>query len=450
MKTQGRFAFLFRRVDNSQLVAFRILFGLILAAEGFGAILTGWVGVAFVEPEFTFKIPGFEWLEPLPGQGMYWIYGLLGVLGLCVMLGLFFRAAISSYLALWCWAYVTQTASYNNHYYLMILVCFLLLLTPANAFASLDAWRRPELKRLDCPRWCILIFIVQIAIVYEYAGIVKLQPDWLAGRPVGIWFGSRADLPLIGSLLQQEWFRWVVVYGGVLFDLFIVPLLLWRRTRFLAFVISVGFHLFNSYTFQIGVFPYMALSFSLFFFPPETIRRLFFRHRPEAPTVAASKVSRRELILMTLLALHFALQVALPLRHWFYPGQVHWTEDGHRMAWHMMSRTKSGWIYFRLRDPESGRVWRVRPRERLSAKQNRKIAARPDMIWQFAQRLARESHAAGIDQVEIHAIGRVSLNGRKPQSLVDPEVDLASRKWSYLGPTEWILPLRDLEDNPDS
>ena len=96
-----------------------------------------------MDPEFTFKIPGFEWLEPLPSQGMYWLYVALGILGLGVMLGFFFRVSLAGYLVLWSWAYLTQSASYNNHYYLMILLCFLLLLTPANTWASLDARRRP-------------------------------------------------------------------------------------------------------------------------------------------------------------------------------------------------------------------------------------------------------------------------------------------------------------------
>jgi hypothetical protein len=360
------------------------------------------------------------------------------------MLGFFFRLSLAGYLVLWSWAYLTQSASYNNHYYLMILLCFLLLLTPANSWASLDARRRPELRRLDCPRWCVLIFIVQIAIVYVYGGIVKLYPDWLEGRPVRIWFGVLADSPFIGPLVQQEWFLWVVVYGGILFDLFIVPLLLWRRTRPAAFLISVAFHLLNSIMFRIGVFPYLALGFSVFFFPPEAVRRLFFRRRTNAPVSVRSEVSRRERIAVAALALYFVVQVALPLRHWVYPGYVHWNEDGHRMSWHMMSRTKQGSIYFRLRDPESGRTWSVAPHERLSRKQMGKFATRPDMIWQFAQRLARESRAAGIDRVEVRAIGVVSLNGRRPQSFVDPDVDLASTKWSYLGPTEWILPYSGL------
>lgn len=434
----------FRPVDSSQLIVFRILFGLILSLEGFGSILTGWVRRVFVEPEFTFKIPGFVWLEPPPGAAMYGLYIALGVLGLCVMLGFYFRLTLSSYLVLWTWAYLTQTASYNNHYYLLILICFLLLLTPANTWASFDVRRRPELRRLDCPRWCVTIFIVQIAIVYVYAGMAKIYPDWLEGRPVRLWFSARADTALLGPLFQQDWFVWAVTYGGILFDLLIVPALLWRRTRFAAFLVSIGFHLFNSVTFRIGTFPYLALAFSFFFFAPRIARRLLRRPAFAGATEGqvASSRSPRERVVLVALALYFVVQIALPLRHWLYPGQVYWNEDGHRMSWRMMTRHKQGYVTFRLHDPESGRTWNVRPGDRLSQKQARRIGSRPDMIWQFAQRLAAESRAAG-EVVEIRARGMVSLNGRTLQPLVDPEVDLASTRWNLVAPTEWIVPLRN-------
>ncbi|HSR60491.1 MAG TPA: HTTM domain-containing protein, partial [Robiginitalea sp.] len=62
---------LFSRIDNSPLVLFRICFGVLIALECFGAIATGWVRRTLVEPEFTFPFIGFEWLQPLPGMGMY-------------------------------------------------------------------------------------------------------------------------------------------------------------------------------------------------------------------------------------------------------------------------------------------------------------------------------------------------------------------------------------------
>ena len=268
-------------------------------------------------------------------------------------------------------------------------------------------------------------------------------PDALAGA-VRLWFSARADTALLGPLFQQDWFVWAVTYGGILFDLLIVPALLWRRTRFAAFLVSIGFHLFNSVTFRIGTFPYLALAFSFFFFAPRIARRLLRRPAFAGATEGqvASSRSPRERVVLVALALYFVVQIALPLRHWLYPGQVYWNEDGHRMSWRMMTRHKQGYVTFRLHDPESGRTWNVRPGDRLSQKQARRIGSRPDMIWQFAQRLAAESRAAG-ELVEVRANGMVSLNGRTFQPLVDPEVDLASTRWNLIAPTEWIVPLRN-------
>ena len=83
--------FLFQKIDNSPLIIFRIFFGLLIAAEGFGAIATGWVRRTFIEAKFNFNFIGFEWLEPLPGLGMYFYFAIMGVLGLCIALGYKYR-----------------------------------------------------------------------------------------------------------------------------------------------------------------------------------------------------------------------------------------------------------------------------------------------------------------------------------------------------------------------
>ncbi len=46
---------LFKRVDNSALIFFRIAFGLLITLEAIGGIFTGWVRRTLVEPDFTFK-----------------------------------------------------------------------------------------------------------------------------------------------------------------------------------------------------------------------------------------------------------------------------------------------------------------------------------------------------------------------------------------------------------
>lgn len=39
---------IYKNIDNSPLILFRILFGFLVAAESFGAILTGWVKKEFL------------------------------------------------------------------------------------------------------------------------------------------------------------------------------------------------------------------------------------------------------------------------------------------------------------------------------------------------------------------------------------------------------------------
>mgnify|MGYP001016147697 FL=1 len=63
--------FLYKSIDNSPLIAFRIFFGFLIACESFGAIMTGWVKKALIDPQFTFSFIGLEWLQPLPNNLMY-------------------------------------------------------------------------------------------------------------------------------------------------------------------------------------------------------------------------------------------------------------------------------------------------------------------------------------------------------------------------------------------
>src|SRR5690606_10495997 len=119
---------------------------------------------------------------------------------------------------------------------------------------------------------------------------------------------------------------------------------------------------------------------------------------------------------------YFLIQLALPLRHWFIPGDVLWTEEAHRMSWRMMLRSKGGYMHFKVVDKESGKTELVYPKDRLSPKQRRIVATKPDVIWQFAQRLKKEYAADGKD-VAVYAIGKLSVNRRPSHPFIDPETD---------------------------
>ena len=161
------------------------------------------------------------------------------------------------------------------------------------------------------------------------------------------------------------------------------------------------------------------------------------------PTDSGTTLTPRRCLLLSFLAVWFAFQILFPLRHLLYPGSPSWTEEGHRFAWQMKLRDKSGTATFELRDPATGQSWTLRNRDHLSPRQARKMPGRPDMILQFAHHLAelwRAEH--GIENVEVRATVWVSLNGRAPALLIDPKRDLTKITRS-LRHADWILPLEE-------
>src|SRR5690606_16720333 len=253
---------LFRTIDNAQLVVFRVFYGLLVAAECYGAIATGWVRRTLVEPEFTFTFIGFEWLQPLAGEGMYLHFAIMGTLGVMIALGYRYRFAALTFALMWTGVYLMQKTSYNNHYYLLMLLAYIMAFFPAHKDASLDAKRNPNLRSHSMPNWIRWTIILQLFIVYTYASVAKLYADWLDFSMIDVLMQSKMDYFLIGELLQQKWVHKIVAIFGILFDLLIVPALLWKPTRKIAFVLSIFFHLFNSIVFQIGIFPYLSLAFT--------------------------------------------------------------------------------------------------------------------------------------------------------------------------------------------
>jgi vitamin K-dependent gamma-carboxylase-like protein len=197
----------------------------------------------------------------------------------------------------------------------------------------------------------------------------------------------------------------------------------------------------------------------LIFFPPDLLRRFaraflspgeeFRDAEPsqasgEPKTIAEwrsySFLSASQKLVAGLLAAYLAVQLFFPLRHYLYPGNVSWTEEGHNFAWHMKLRTKVGEAVFTLTHPQSGQTWIVKPQDYLESHQLMKMTTKPELILLFAHYLAEEKRREGYENVEVRARVMVSLNGRQPQLLIDPNVDLAKEDVGLL-PARWIVPL---------
>ena len=427
---------LFQQIDNSPLIIFRIFFGFLLACETIGAILTGWVKENFIDVQFTFSHIGMDWLQPLPGYGMYYYFITMGILGLLVMLGYKYRWTLGAFTIMWAGVYFMQKTSYNNHYYLLLLVCIIMWFLPANTYASLDAKQKPNIKSLTMPAWCSWVMIVQVAIVYFFATIAKFYPDWLDGTFTKNLLDRSVKNETLHDIFTQKWFYMFIAYAGIAFDLLIVPLLLFKKTRTWAFIASLIFHIFNSITLQIGIFPYFALSFAVFFYPPEKMRSLFFKKKPQVTGEQTGSEYKNTLYYFFIP--YLIIQLLLPVRHHFIKGDVFWTEEGHRLSWRMMLRTRNGFTRFKVVDIKTNEIIVYNINSKLTRKQYNSMCTKPDMIWQFAQRIKKEFKKMGRD-VAVYANTSAGVNGAPMKRLIDSDADLGEAKWDYFFHNEWIL-----------
>lgn len=430
--------FLFKKIDNAQLVVFRVFYGLLVSAECYGAIATGWVRRTLIEPKFTFSFIGFEWLQPLPGNGMYVYFALMGTLGILITIGYKYRYSALAFALMWTGVYLMQKTSYNNHYYLLMLLAFIMAFLPAQKDASLDAKLNPKLHSHTMPNWVRWTIILQLFIVYTYASVAKLYGDWLDFSIIELLMKSKSDYFLIGDLLQEKWVHKIVAFFGIFFDLLIVPALLWKPTRKIAFVLAIFFHLFNSVVFQIGIFPYLSLAFTVFFFEPQTIRNLFLKTKKVVVEQTQILPKNRKWIL-GILGGYFLVQLILPLRHHAFQDDVLWTEEGHRLSWRMMLRSRSGTIRYRVVNKKTDKVTFIDLGDYLTKKQRRRVACYPDFAWQFAQHLKKDYANKGED-VQVFVTNKVKINQGKYYEFIDPKVDLASVPWKHFAHNDWILP----------
>ncbi len=437
---------LFSPVDNASLVFFRIMFGAILVWEVYRYFDYDRIYHYYIKPSFFFKYYGFEWVEPWSGHGMYVHFIAVGVLAFFILIGFLYRWSAVLFFLGFTYIFLLDQTNHLNHFYFVSLLSFLLIFIPCHRSLSIDALMRPKLRSDTAPAWSLWLLRLQIAVPYFYGGLAKLNADWLSGLPIGDWLAARDHIPLIGRYFLDDWMVNAFVYGGLLLDLLVVPLLLWRKTRLITFCFALIFHLTNYLLFSIGIFPWVMIAATLMFFDPDWPRRLIFWKKPTPhPQTQPNSSYRGEVLQKTGLILgsgYVLFQLLFPLRHFLYPGNVSWTEEGHRFSWHMKLRDKNGEGFFILKDPRSGISWDVEPEDYLTERQTDKMLTRPDMILQFAHYLARLWREKGYESVEVYAHVSVSLNGRPFQSQVDPKVNLAAEPRN-LRHTHWIQPFKE-------
>ena len=419
-----------RPVDAAGLTAFRAMVGLLFTVSSVRYLAMGWVGPLLSEPTIHFRYPGFAWV-PVPSEaGIVALLVVAAASGLGVAAGLGYRLCALALLVSFSWLELIDVTTYLNHYYLMSLLAALLVLLPLDRHGSLDVWRGSVAGRQHHPAWVLWLLRGQLGVVYVFAGVAKLNPDWLwLGEPLHTWLRARDDLRALSPLFAERWLAVAMSWAGALYDLTIPAWLLWRPTRRLAWGAVVAFHLCTALLFPIGIFPWLMIAASTIFWEPSWPRGAAVSLPPAAP---ASRWG------VGLLVGWLAVQVLVPLRFALHPGHVRWHEQGFRFSWRVMLIEKTGFVEYTLRAP-GGEQWRVTPRAELTPLQYQEMSTQPDLIAQYGRHLARRWRAEQGAEVTVCAESWASLNGRPAQRLIDPNVDLSQPRL----PAGWIVPLAD-------
>lgn len=282
-------------VGGASLAIFRIAVGFIMLLEAFSIFFPSessggrsHLDVYYTGKEVTFHLPyeGFGWLPLLPSPWIEVICVVMGISAISLMIG--FRHRVSAVITFLAWGYlyaVESTRTYwMSYYYLEAISLFLLMWMPTAERFSVDAARRKNPGPGLIPYWPVLLLRAQLVITYFYAGLAKVNRDWLfEGVPVRIylekpWVAERlkALLPLsfgrdIDRWVHSQGLIYFLSWSGAFFDLSVGFLLLFRRTRTLGMALMFLFHTFNHFVLFTDIvwFPLLGVATATIFLEPD-------------------------------------------------------------------------------------------------------------------------------------------------------------------------------------
>ncbi len=439
-------------------ITFRFLWGFLLAYSTLRFMLLGWVEDHYLRPVFHFKYWGFEWVSTfsLP-IFLYTLHILLFLGAICMMFGVWYRVATIVVFITFTYTELIDLTYYLNHYYFVSVVCFLMIFFPKPIYTTIENGEGNTEKQTEnqlyIPQWVIVSLKLQIAIVYVYAGLAKINYDWLVlALPLKIWLPAHDKLFLIGEIFTWKITPYIFSWFGMLYDCFIIFFLLWKKTRNFAYFTVIVFHILTGLLFQIGIFPLVMICVTLIFFDANFHKKIhkkiqefssFFRLGlyPKKQFIEPPLKIKKRLNLLALWGLggFFLFQLLFPLRYLLYEGNLFWTEEGYRFSWRVMLMEKAGTATFYVKNSDTNHEIVVENREFLNAHQEKQMAMQPDMILQFAHFLGDYYEKKGVKNPQVRAEVYVTLNARPSKLLIDPKVDLMKEKDGF-APKKWILP----------
>lgn len=426
MVHNGMIKFLYQPVDAAILIYFRIVAGILMAQELINSLVIGKFSV-YTDPKFHFSYQYFDWIKPWPYWGMVVHFAITIFAGFAVAFNYHYKVFSFILFAGYSSLFLMEATEYINHTYLYCLVSFWMMFLPLHK------------SKNSAPAWMLYLLLFHMGLAYFFGGVAKLNSDWLMGTPMDIYLSARKDYPL-GFLYSQQWAPYVFSYGGIIFDLLIVPLLIYRPTRPLALIASILFHVSNMLMFGLATFPWFSLLLTTMFFDPSWPRKVPILRKFMPWNIELAPDYKPNYALVSVLAIYVLVHVSLPFRHLLYQGNTSWTEQGHMFSWRMMLRDKQGSALFFVRSKKDQHMELVDHTEFITHRQYEDIIGKPDLILNFAHFLRDHYQEKLGTEVAIFASSRVSLNGRPPREMISQGVDLAKENRTLL-PYNWIRPL---------
>lgn len=471
---------LFRKVNASTLSYFRIVLGFLALY-----IFLDWriyVIDYLATSKYFLSYDGFHWVKPMSPELLNILFYVLIGCAIMLIIGLYYRVFSVLVFLGYTYLFLLDRGHYNNHYYLYSMLFFFLTIVDANKLYSIDRLIKKDTDNTVF-YWQVLLIKIQLIIVYFYGGIAKINLDWFMGFPLRFWlYDNSVDYAeWFGLFLRTKFAAIFYSYSGLIFDLSMGFLLFYKRTRRIAILPVIFFHVSNHFFWNIGSFPWVMLLSTMIFFEPDTVDKLikniktlnykkivtfienlsFKKIRDFFLKPLLSKKTKKETVKLKLprrtkmrlvqgfLVIWFVFQLLFPLRRFAYSNYASWSGQGHLFAWRMMLLDTVDAFRIRVEIPDDNVVFYVDVLEYVNQRQFAKIRREPMQLLAFVKFIQKElKEKGGVENPVIKLEVWKSVNERTPQLLNDTTLNYALVEYQPLKSASWINDWKPTDELP--
>jgi len=430
---------LFEPKHASALGLFRILFGSLMLIEMLSYLSKDVPGKMFGATKIFFPYNFSAFLPDFSADVILAIIYLNIVACVAIIIGKFYRIALTVFLIGLSLIFFSDKSLYNNHIYLFVLLSFILLFVKGDKWGTL----KHKFKSATIPNWNYLILKLQIVIVYFFGGVSKLTEQWLNGSVARATFENNT-VEFLNRLATNEAAINFIVYGGLFYDLLIGFLLLFKKTRLIVIPVILFFNITNAIMFDdIGIFPYFMIASLLLFYKADLPQKLYDKfiqkHKNKKVKIANYTDNNKKLI-PYFFGAYLLIQTLLPLRHFLSEGDPDWNYKGHYFSWRMKVQTRDlQTMKFSAISKANQQQFEVKMQEHINFTQYKLLGFDPEASIRYANYLKKYYQKKQRKQVGVYGLIKIELNGSGEFfDMINPQYDLTDASKNNM--EQWLMP----------